>query len=220
MIKKIDLACMADRMTFEQLFHHMARYIDKPEERWKLVTRVKRGISNPMVIGAYSRDQSYFEGAIEILENIDNIDFYLLMSGKLCVDELFQASKIARLNALKLPKFIRNIEKYKDKLRHIGIVNGIIDPSKHSTFSFSFGSSNSDNELDSNNLAAEGLSIKNIKNHRDLYKLNQKYENFSPNEIKKYITEQIVANTKKTKVTMPESLKGSSSRSSSLCTLL
>ena len=63
---------MADRMTFEQLFHHMARYIDKPEERWKLVTRVKRGISNPMVIGAYSRDQSYFEGAIEILENIDN----------------------------------------------------------------------------------------------------------------------------------------------------
>jgi hypothetical protein len=212
---------MADRMTFEQLFHHMARYIDKPEERWKLVTRVKRGISNPMVIGAYARDQSYFEGAIEILENIDSIDFYLLMSGKLCVDELNQASKIAKLNALKLPKFIRNIEKYKDKLRNIGIVNGILDPSKHSTFSFSIGSSNSDeNELDSYGLAAESLSIKNIKNHKDLYKLNQKYENFTPSEIKKYITEQIVSNTKNTKVTIPKSLKGNYSGSSSLCTVL
>jgi hypothetical protein len=38
---------MADKMTFEQLFNHMEIYIDKPEERWKLVTRVKRGIPDP-----------------------------------------------------------------------------------------------------------------------------------------------------------------------------
>ena len=30
------LACMGDKMTFAQLFNHMGRYIEKPEERWKL----------------------------------------------------------------------------------------------------------------------------------------------------------------------------------------
>lgn len=49
------LACLADSMTFEQLFNHMERYIELPEERWKLVTRVKRGISDPHAIGGYSR---------------------------------------------------------------------------------------------------------------------------------------------------------------------
>ena len=66
---------MADRMTFEQLFNHMEKYIEMPEDRWKLVTRVKRGISDPHSRGCYSRDQSYFEGAVEILENLDNVDF-------------------------------------------------------------------------------------------------------------------------------------------------
>lgn len=32
-------------------------------------------------LGCYSRDQSYFEGAVNILENLDSIDFILLMSG-------------------------------------------------------------------------------------------------------------------------------------------
>lgn len=118
---------MADRMTFAQLFNHMEKYIELPAERWKLVTRVKRGISDPNSRGCYSRDQSYFEGAVEILQNIDSVDFVLLMSGKLCLDELETVKRLARLDQLKLPAFIKNLKTYKDKLRRIGVVNGIYD---------------------------------------------------------------------------------------------
>jgi hypothetical protein len=124
------IACMADTLTFEQLYNHMKTYIDDPEERWKLVTRVKRGISDPFQIGCYSRDQSYFEGAVNILQNLDSIDFVLLMSGKICVDELPLVKKMARLEKLKLPKFFENLTEYKERLRYIGIVNGIIEPKK------------------------------------------------------------------------------------------
>lgn len=116
---------MADRMTFAQLFNHMSKYIEQPAERWKLVTRVKRGISDPNTRGCYSRDQAYFEGAVEILQNLDSIDFVLLMSGKLCLDELDKVKKLARLDQLKLPAFLRNFKTYKDKLRRIAFVNGI-----------------------------------------------------------------------------------------------
>jgi hypothetical protein len=116
-------------MTFEQLFNHMERYIEIPEERWKLVTRVKRGISDPHAVGCYSRDQCYFEGAVDILENLEKIDFYLLMSGKLCVDELHLVKKAAKISTkLKIPKFMKDIKSYKNQLREIGIVNGIIEP--------------------------------------------------------------------------------------------
>jgi hypothetical protein len=119
---------MAYRMTFEQLYKHMETYISSPDDRWKHVTRVKRGISNPNEIGCYSRDQSYFEGAIEILENLDEIDFDALMSGKLCVDELNRVRRLARTSALKLPKFMMNSATYREKLREIGITNGILKP--------------------------------------------------------------------------------------------
>lgn len=114
-------------MTFEQLFNHMEKYIELPAERWKLVTRVKRGISDPHTRGCYSRDQSYFEGAVEILQNLDSIDFFLLMSGKLCLDELEKVKRLAKTDQIKVPAFFKSIKAYKEKLRHIGIVNGIIE---------------------------------------------------------------------------------------------
>ena len=129
------LVCMAEKMTFEQLFNHMEHYVDLPEERWKLVTRVKRGISDPHAIGCYTRDQCYFEGAVDILENLNNIDFNLLMTGKICLDELPLIRKCAKVNTTKLkqPKFMRDLRTYKRQLREIGIVNGIIEPPPNPT---------------------------------------------------------------------------------------
>ena len=117
-------------MTFEQLFIHMEKYVSSPEERWKLVTRVKRGISDPKKVGCYSRDQCYFEGAIDILENLDEIDFHLLYSGKLCVDELPLIKEIVRTKKLKIPKFLRTIKNYKNTLRQIGMINAILGPNR------------------------------------------------------------------------------------------
>lgn len=120
------MACMGHKMTFEQLFRHMEQYVSQPEDRWKQVTRVKRGIQNPNELGVYSRDQCYFEGAIEILEKLDDIDFHTLMCGKLCLDELHRVKRLTRSDCIKLPKFALNQSAYKDKLRKIAIINGII----------------------------------------------------------------------------------------------
>ena len=49
-------------MTFKQLFDHLEEYVDSPEQRWKHVMRVKRGLLDPNDLGGYGKDQCYFEG--------------------------------------------------------------------------------------------------------------------------------------------------------------
>ena len=144
------------------------------------VTRVKRGISDPHVIGAYSRDQSYFEGAIQILENLDTIDFYFLMSGKLCLDELPKAQKIAKIEALKLPKFLRNVDKYKQSLRQIGILNGIISEESEII--------NEPFDMD------KYEKLNSNMNSSNLCKLNAMTRGLTKYEIKKFIEQKIVGN--------------------------
>ena len=196
-------------MTFEQLYNHMESYVESPEERWKLITRVKRGISDPHVTGCYARDQSYFEGAVEILENIEKTDFYLLMSGKICLDELDRIKKISRLDNIKLPKFFNNIDKYKEELRNIGILNGIIDEKLPSKLIKS-NTKQSDLlefivELDENNddIQNNQRTIEDIETI-NLYQLNSKKRNLSAHQIKTYIHHEIVANTKSSVEVKPE----------------
>ena len=46
------------------------------------------------------------------------------MSGKICLDELDKVNEISRLDLIKLPKFYRNMKKYKEKLGVIAGING------------------------------------------------------------------------------------------------
>lgn len=57
-----DTACKSAEMTFKELFNHLARFLHNPEQRWKHVVRVKRGLQDPNDIGGYGKDQCYFEG--------------------------------------------------------------------------------------------------------------------------------------------------------------
>lgn len=195
-----DLACMADRMTFEQLYNHMEKYIEIPEERWKLVTRVKRGISDPNQIGCYSRDQSYFEGAIDILRNLDTIDFIALMSGKICLDEVERIKRIARVNTLKIPKFMKDMKNYKEKLRAIGIINGIIEPKpnekiKKGTVVVEKNLFDESKHKDNKNYSQDMFKHENTK---ELFNLNMKHRSLTSIEIKRYISKEIVSKTKTT----------------------
>ena len=61
-----------------------------------------------------------------ILRNIDKIDFTLLYSGKVCVDELPRVRRLARLDCLKLPHFMRDMDEYLKQLRTIAAVNGLL----------------------------------------------------------------------------------------------
>lgn len=201
-------------MTFEQLYNHMEKYIEIPNERWKLVTRVKRGISDPFTRGCYSRDQSYLEGAIDILENIDNIDFMLLMSGKICLDELDRIKRISRTDSIKTPKFLRNLKMYKDKLRQIAITNGIIDEQGLSSSSIS---SNYYDESNRNSSQSNENSSK-LETPRTQRSLMSRNQNMASYEVERYINREIVSKTKSTVEDKPQVEENDSN--SSLCTIL
>ncbi len=69
--------------------------------------------------------QSETTGAVEILKNLDKIDFNLLYAGKVCIDELPRVKRLARLDCLKLPHFLHNMEEYRKQLYYIAAVNGL-----------------------------------------------------------------------------------------------
>ncbi|XP_048769630.2 microtubule-associated tyrosine carboxypeptidase-like isoform X3 [Ostrea edulis] len=121
-------ACKSAEMTFKQLFDHLTVFVKSPDHRWRLCMRIKRGLIDPNDLGGYGKDQCYFEGAVEILRNIDNIDFQVLMSGKMCVDEMSRCKRLARQDCLRMPAFMKNETKYKKNLKAIANLNGLNTP--------------------------------------------------------------------------------------------
>ncbi|KAK3595221.1 hypothetical protein CHS0354_021536 [Potamilus streckersoni] len=119
------IACKASDMSFKELFDHLATYVANPEWRWRHCVRVKRGLLNPNDIGGLGKDQCYFEGAVEILRNIDEIDFHVLMSGKVCIDEIKRVKRVARMDCIRFPAFMKNQDKYKKILKQIAAINGL-----------------------------------------------------------------------------------------------
>jgi len=120
------IACMAEKMTFKELFHHLEEFVKDPERRWHYVMRVKRHLPDPNDLGGLGKDQCYFEGAMEILMDLDNFDLPLIYAGTICSDETSRIKRIARLDCLKLPRFMDDIEGYRYQLKWLGYVNGIL----------------------------------------------------------------------------------------------
>ena len=75
---------------------------------------------------------SYISGAVEILRNVENIDFPLLFSGKICVDELNRIKRLARMDCIKLPLFLQDLEKYKKSLKQMAMANGLSERTRKS----------------------------------------------------------------------------------------
>ena len=154
------------------------------------------------------------------------------------MDELILVKKIARLEKLKLPKFIENMHEYKEKLRYIGIVNGIIPPKQPHYY---FGNKNeiviknittdSDTILQnlntkstndeskqattSNSNSSSGKSNQDKENFNDykhMYNLNRKCESFDSNDIRNFISNEIVSNKNlNTPIKKPTTINNNSS---------
>ncbi|KAK7107849.1 microtubule-associated tyrosine carboxypeptidase 1-like isoform X1 [Littorina saxatilis] len=118
-------SCKSTEMNFKQLFDHLGQFLHNPEQRWKHVMRVKRGLIDSNDLGGYGKDQCYFEGAVAILRNIDNINFKLLMTGKICYDEVARVKRMARLGSVCLPAIMQDMESYRKQLKSIAILNGL-----------------------------------------------------------------------------------------------
>ena len=185
------------------------------------MTRVKRGISDPNAIGCYSRDQSYFEGAVKILENLDNIDFNLLMSGKICLDELDIVKSISKVDNIKVPKFFSDMETYKKKLRTIGIVNGILENKPVNEFYKMVSLKTNTDDSSHRHIDAEDVHFSttkiDYKEYNQLFEYNKKFLSLNSETVKNYILNVITPHTKSNPVVKPSKLKDSNS---SLCSIL
>lgn len=119
------VACMSQKMSFKELFDHLGRFISCKETRWRYVLRVKRLLTDPNGIGGHGGDQVYLEGAIKILQNLENLDFNVLYSGKLAIEDVNRVKRMARMDCLRLPRFMKNVNKYKRILKKIAAINEI-----------------------------------------------------------------------------------------------
>jgi hypothetical protein len=63
---------------------------------------------------------------------LDNINFQLLMSGKICYDEVDRIKRIARTQSIALPFIMRNMAEYRKQLRRMAVTNGLHLP--HPTY--------------------------------------------------------------------------------------
>jgi hypothetical protein len=81
--------CAGSRMGFKELFDDLAKYVEDPERRWTQCLRVKRGIVDMSEVGGvFCKDQVYLAGAIRILKQRKSLDFKLLYSGKVGLDDI------------------------------------------------------------------------------------------------------------------------------------
>ena len=99
---------MARSMDSSELHSHLSKYLTDSVLRDKVVYRAKRTLQ-----GAKSSsedgcgwDQCYFAGAVKILRRLGKIDFTLLYSGKVSIEDLPKVKHIARTSILKLPHFL------------------------------------------------------------------------------------------------------------------
>lgn len=121
-------AYMASKMSFVDLFNDLEKYIDNPKRRWKCVVRVKRGIMDTGEAGGLYKDQVYLEGAIQILQDRQNIDFLSLYCGKISLEDLKRPmieKRIKKDCGLILPTFMSNMEEYNKTLDIIAKTNYI-----------------------------------------------------------------------------------------------
>ncbi|XP_041755210.2 uncharacterized protein KIAA0895-like [Coregonus clupeaformis] len=118
----------AARMSFSQLFSHIAQFVQDPAVRWEYCLRAKRGQTDTSQPGCFSKDQVYLDGILRILRHRRNIDFKMLTSlGKVSFEDVERLRHIAVLRRTRIPHFMQDQEKYLQHLDHIVTVNELSD---------------------------------------------------------------------------------------------
>ena len=121
---------LAQESDFVGLFNQLSNHILDKEECFRFCARAKRGVTNTAVPSASKCmvDQSYLIGAIDILSNIDKIDFVALYAGLIDREDCVRLKNILRINGIRLPPFLQSrsrLAMYTKRLRQIAEVNNI-----------------------------------------------------------------------------------------------
>lgn len=119
--------CHAAKLSFVGLFNLLEKYIADPKRRFKQVLRVKRGMKDTALPGGYYKDQAYLSGGLKILQQRRNIDFLVLISGKLSLEDHFRPEirRRVKTQGILIPPYLRSVPEYLMRLEILASVNGI-----------------------------------------------------------------------------------------------
>jgi hypothetical protein len=112
--------------NFSQLWQFVGKYIQDPETRWMIVSRLKRGVSDTSQPLAFTKDIVYFEGAVDTWQWLDTHDYNLppLYLGKIAFQDVEAAVTNSPGFTPLLPSFYSlNPEQYAQDLLEIGAFN-------------------------------------------------------------------------------------------------
>lgn len=90
--------------------------------------RIKRGMVDTSLPGAFYLDQAYFKGAVEILRHLEEVDFGRLYGGQIALQDLDKVHFLLRKEVVRLPRFLKDfdtLKAYKVHCRKLIKENGI-----------------------------------------------------------------------------------------------
>jgi len=121
----------ASRLSFADLNQFLKAYVDDKERRWNMCVRVKRGVTDTSVPGAFSKDQMYLRGVMHMLEWLEHHDYdpRPLYIGKIATDDVHKAQTHANATwKMRLPLFLQSdeaVKRYKLGIIRIRKENGL-----------------------------------------------------------------------------------------------
>lgn len=121
--------CRGAQCGFVELFHELMGHTqNQPKRCWQMCCRIKRGMIDTSLPGAFYLDQAYFKGAVEILRHLDEVDFGRLYGGQIALKDMDKVHFLLRKEVVRLPRFLNSAETlktYKAHCRQLIKANGI-----------------------------------------------------------------------------------------------
>ena len=125
---------MGSQLSFSELFEALEPYVPELPRRWVQCYRCKRGLTDTGEKRALAKDQCYLEGAWKLLEGRKHLDFKLLHSGRIALEEYndaksawlrFSQSCMSNRTSIVTPHFLRTPTVYAEHLELIARENGV-----------------------------------------------------------------------------------------------
>eukprot|EP00406_Dinophysis_acuminata_P020174 CAMPEP_0179354104 /NCGR_PEP_ID=MMETSP0797-20121207/76677_1 /TAXON_ID=47934 /ORGANISM="Dinophysis acuminata, Strain DAEP01" /LENGTH=639 /DNA_ID=CAMNT_0021069193 /DNA_START=141 /DNA_END=2060 /DNA_ORIENTATION=- len=110
--------CRGAQLGFVELFREIQAHVRDPKRCWQMCCRIKRGMTDTSLPGAFYMDQAYFKGAVEILRHLDEVDFGRLYGGQIALQDLDKVHFVLRKEVVRLPHFLNSTEKLKTYMAH------------------------------------------------------------------------------------------------------
>lgn len=123
-------------LGFVGLWEYLGRWVDSPEKRWTICSRVKGGLRDTSKVGGFCRDQAYWAGAVHYLRKRNVVDLRLLHMGRINIDEAgvppnsapeSWPSAALDFDEFAIPSFLADLDDYKAKLDQVAAANYLDD---------------------------------------------------------------------------------------------